>query len=72
MTSHARIVRSCDCDIHALLYRLRPGMLEIGCSAINSNRAGKIVDGNNVLTGPTKELKGRKRRVLASNARRLA
>ena len=57
MTSHARIVRSCGYDIHGLLYRLLPGMLEIGWSSINSIRAGKIMDGNNVLTGPTKELK---------------
>ena len=49
--------RSCDCDINARLYCLLPGMLEIGCSAINSIRAGRIVNDNNVLAGPTKELK---------------
>ena len=62
MTSHARTDfacthRPCDCDIHAMLYRLWPGMLEIGCSEIKSIGAERIMDDNNVLTGPTKELK---------------
>ena len=35
-------------------------MLELSCSAINSVRAGKILDDNDVLTGRTKELQGRK------------
>ena len=57
MNDLAWTYRSCDCDIHALLYRLCPEMLEIRCSAINSIRAGMIVDDSNVLTGPTKEFR---------------
>ena len=36
--------RSRDCEVHALLYRLWPGMLEIGCSALNSTEAGRTTD----------------------------
>ena len=32
-------------------------MLEIGCSAINSIRAGRIVDDNNMLTGAANKLR---------------
>ena len=44
MNDLACTYRSCDYDIHALLYRLWPGMLETGCNVINSIRVGRIVE----------------------------